>query len=114
MSTFRMLAQTLHGLEEVLRQELLKLGARDIQRHNRAVSFSGDLGFLYKANLCLRTAIRVLVPVGSFGMRSASSPCTPARFALSTACTPTSRTSMPPCSPRWKTARRSTRMPRPS
>lgn len=66
-----MLAQTLHGLEEVLRQELLKLGARDIQRHNRAVSFSGDLGFLYKANLCLRTAIRVLVPVGSFGMRSA-------------------------------------------
>lgn len=71
MSNFRMLAQTLFGLEEVLRQELLKLGARDIQRHNRAVSFSGDLGFLYKANLCLRTAIRVLVPLETFGMRSA-------------------------------------------
>jgi putative N6-adenine-specific DNA methylase len=71
MSTFRMLAQTLFGLEEVLRLELLKLGARDIQRHNRAVSFSGDLGFLYKANLCLRTAIRVLVPLETFDMRSA-------------------------------------------
>ena len=66
-----MLAQTLFGLEEVLRQELLKLGARDIERHNRAVTFTGDLGFLYKANLCLRTAVRVLVPVDSFGMRSA-------------------------------------------
>lgn len=71
MSSFRMLAQTLFGLEEILRLELLKLGARDIQRHNRAVSFSGDLGFLYKANLCLRTAIRVLVPLETFGMRSA-------------------------------------------
>lgn len=71
MSSFRMLAQTLFGLEEVLRLELLKLGARDIQRHNRAVSFSGDLGFLYKANLCLRTAIRVLVPLETFDMRSA-------------------------------------------
>lgn len=71
MSTFRMIAQTQFGLEEVLRNELLKLGARDIQRHNRAVAFSGDLGFLYKANLCLRTAIRVLVPIDNFSVRSA-------------------------------------------
>ncbi len=71
MSNFRMIAQTLFGLEEVLRLELLKLGARDIERHNRAVSFNGDLGFLYKANLCLRTAIRVLVPLETFGMTSA-------------------------------------------
>ncbi|HNU56166.1 MAG TPA: THUMP domain-containing protein, partial [Flavobacteriales bacterium] len=71
MSSFRMIAQTQFGLEEVLRVELLKLGARDIQRHNRAVSFFGDLGFLYKANLCLRTAIRVLVPIADFRVRSA-------------------------------------------
>lgn len=71
MSSFRMIAQTLFGLEDVLRNELVKLGARDIQRHNRAVSFSGDLGFMYKANLCLRTAIRVLVPIETFGLRSA-------------------------------------------
>ncbi|MBK6369535.1 MAG: class I SAM-dependent RNA methyltransferase [Flavobacteriales bacterium] len=69
-SSFRMVAQTLHGLEEVLRVELLKLGARDLERHNRAVSFTGDLGFLYKANLCLRTAIRVLVPLDAFDARS--------------------------------------------
>jgi len=69
-TSFRMIAQTQFGLEEVLRTELLKLGARDLQRHNRAVSFTGDQGFLYKANLCLRTAIRVLVPIETFGMRS--------------------------------------------
>jgi putative N6-adenine-specific DNA methylase len=67
---YRMVAQTLHGLEEVLRTELLKLGARDLERHNRAVSFTGDQGFMYKANLCLRTALRVLVPVDSFELRS--------------------------------------------
>ena len=65
-----MIAQTLFGLEEVLRTELVKLGARDTERHNRAVSFTGDQGFLYKANLCLRTAIRVLVPIGSFDARN--------------------------------------------
>ena len=70
MASFRMIAQTLFGLEEVLRVELLKLGARDIQRHNRAVSFQGDPGFLYKANLCLRTAIRILVPIHDFRLRS--------------------------------------------
>ncbi|HQZ92120.1 MAG TPA: THUMP domain-containing protein, partial [Flavobacteriales bacterium] len=69
-SSFRMVAQTLHGLEEVLRLELLKLGARDLERHNRAVSFTGDLGFMYKANLCLRTALRILVPLETFEARS--------------------------------------------
>lgn len=65
-----MVAQTLHGLEEVLRLELLKLGARDLERHNRAVSFTGDLGFMYKANLCLRTALRILIPLETFIARS--------------------------------------------
>lgn len=64
--SFRMIAQTLFGLEEVLRTELIKLGARETERHNRAVSFVGDLGFLYKVNLSLRTAIRVLVPIAEF------------------------------------------------
>ncbi|MEZ4739781.1 MAG: THUMP domain-containing protein [Flavobacteriales bacterium] len=69
-NSFRMVAQTLHGLEELLRVELLKLGARDIERHNRAVSFTGDLGFMYKANLSLRTALRILIPLDSFDARS--------------------------------------------
>lgn len=63
---FKMIAVTFYGLEDLLAAELLKLGARDISKHNRAVSFVGDLGFMYKANLNLRTAIRVLKPVCSF------------------------------------------------
>jgi putative N6-adenine-specific DNA methylase len=62
---FKMIATTTLGLEEVLASELLKLGAKNIEQHNRAVSFYGDEGFMYKANLCLRTAIRVLKPLTS-------------------------------------------------
>ncbi|MBK6410294.1 MAG: hypothetical protein IPF78_11485 [Flavobacteriales bacterium] len=58
---FRMTAQTMYGLEPVLAEELLRLGAKEVEKHNRAVAFTGDLGFLYKANLCLRTALRVLI-----------------------------------------------------
>jgi putative N6-adenine-specific DNA methylase len=63
---FKMIAKTIFGLEEILSVELQRLGARNIEVHNRAVSFTGDLGFLYKANLCLRTALRVLVPFKTF------------------------------------------------
>lgn len=65
-SDFKMIATTLYGLEEVLAAELLKLGAKNIEPLNRSVSFYGDWGFLYKANLCLRTALRVLVPIKKF------------------------------------------------
>lgn len=63
---FRMLAKTFKGLEEVLAQELIELGANDVQLERRAVSFRGDKALLYRANLCLRTAIRILVPIASF------------------------------------------------
>ena len=61
-----MKATTFHGLEDVLANELLKLGARDIIPFKRGVSFTGDKGFMYKANLCLRTALKILVPIYSF------------------------------------------------
>lgn len=64
--TFSMLAKTFKGLEEVLAQELIELGANDVQIERRAVSFRGDKALLYRANFCLRTAIRILVPVASF------------------------------------------------
>jgi putative N6-adenine-specific DNA methylase len=67
---FRMTAQTMYGLEKVLAEELLRLGAKAVATRNRAVEFSGDLGFLYKANLCLRTALRVLVPITDFPVRN--------------------------------------------
>ena len=60
---FLMLAKTFKGLEEVLARELIELGANDVQIERRAVSFKGDKSLLYRANLCLRTASRVLVPL---------------------------------------------------
>jgi len=65
-----MKATTFFGLEETLASELLKLGAKDIKPFTRGVSFTGDAGFLYKANLCLRTALKVLVPLYSFKARN--------------------------------------------
>lgn len=63
---FEMKATTFFGLEEVLSDELRKLGAKDVEQFKRGVSFTGDLGFLYKANFCLRTALRILVPIYKF------------------------------------------------
>ncbi len=62
----KMIAKTIFGLEELLSQELQRMGAKEVEIHNRAVSFVGDKGFMYKANLCLRTALRVLVPFHTF------------------------------------------------
>ena len=62
-ATFLMLAKTFKGLEEVLAKELIELGANDVQLERRAVSFRGDKALLYRANLCLRTASRILVPI---------------------------------------------------
>ena len=63
---FTMLAKTFKGLEQVLAEELVQLGANNVQVERRAVSFTGDLRMLYTANMCLRTASRVLVPIASF------------------------------------------------
>lgn len=61
-----MVATTLQGLEETLAAELLRLGAQKIEPLKRAVKFHGDLGFIYKANRSLRTALRILVPIHKF------------------------------------------------
>lgn len=66
-----MVAKTFQGLEDVLRDELIALGAEDVEMGRRMVSFKGDNKMLYKANLCLRTALRVLKPIAKF---SASDP----------------------------------------
>ena len=64
------LAKTFYGFEPLLEKELRKLGAKNIQSINRAVSFEGDLGFLYKANLSLRTALRILMPIGRYPVKN--------------------------------------------
>lgn len=63
---FRMIAKTLHSLEEVLARELEELGATNIEIGRRMVSFTGDQALLYRANLRLRTALRVLKPIYTF------------------------------------------------
>ena len=68
---FEMLAKTFKGLEQVLATELVQLGANNVQVERRAVSFTGDKRMLYTANMCLRTASRVLVPILSFKAQKA-------------------------------------------
>lgn len=69
-NNFKMLAKTLFGFESLLAKELRNLGAIDIKEGVRAVTFYGDTGFMYKANLALRTAIKVLKPMHSFNVSS--------------------------------------------
>jgi putative N6-adenine-specific DNA methylase len=65
---FKMLAKTLYGFEELLAQELRQLGASNVETGTRNVTFKGDLGFMYKANLCCRTAIKILKPITVFNI----------------------------------------------
>lgn len=61
-----MIAKTLAGLEDVLEQELIDLGAENVEPGRRMVSFYGDKRLMYKANLHLRTALRILKPIYEF------------------------------------------------
>jgi putative N6-adenine-specific DNA methylase len=63
---FELIAKTFQGLEEVLANELINLGADDVHILRRGVGFTGDLEMMYKANLCCRTALRILKPVLKF------------------------------------------------
>ena len=65
-NNFKMIAKTFFGMEEVLKEELISLGGQNVECGNRLVSFYGDKGFMYKTNLCLRTALRILVPIYTF------------------------------------------------
>lgn len=61
-----MQAKTFYGFEEILAQEIRKLGGADVKVRNRLVEFYGDTGFMYKANYSLRTAIRIMKPILGF------------------------------------------------
>ena len=63
---FELIAKTLEGLEEVLAQELIELGANNVEKGRRMVSFTGDKRMMYLANFSLRTAIRILKPLSHF------------------------------------------------
>ena len=63
-----MVAKTLFGLEQALAAELRALQAKDVKVFNRLVTFKGDMRLLYKANLCCRTAIRILKRIRKFNV----------------------------------------------
>jgi len=60
------IAKTLMGLEDVLAEEIRQLGGRNIRIGRRMVSFEGEKTLLYKANINLRTAVRILKPLLTF------------------------------------------------
>ncbi len=70
MSKFTITAKTLFGLEPILAAELEAIGATDIELLTRAVQYQGDQSLLYKSNLCLRTALRILKPIAVFDVHS--------------------------------------------
>lgn len=51
------------GIEPILADELRRLGAADVVPGRGGVRFAGDRALLYRANLWLRTAVRVLWPI---------------------------------------------------
>lgn len=63
---FTMTAKTLFGLEDILVEELSKLGASNIVKGTRMVQFTGNTTLLYKANIACRTAIKILIPIHHF------------------------------------------------
>lgn len=65
-TNFQMVAKTMAELEDVLADELIQLGAQNVEIGTRMVSFTGDNAMLYKANLHCRTALRILKPIHTF------------------------------------------------
>ena len=66
----KFVAKTLYGLEYVLAEELINIGASDVKTANRAVVFNGDMELLYRVNYCARTALSVLMPIADFRIRT--------------------------------------------
>ena len=68
---FQMIAKTMAELEDVLAEELIELGANNVEIGTRMVSFTGDKALMYKANLHCRTALRILKPIYNFKAETA-------------------------------------------
>ena len=66
MSELDLAFPTLAGLEEVLAAELRELGLTEVQAGRRVVTGKGSRELVYRANLELRTALRVLINIDAF------------------------------------------------
>jgi putative N6-adenine-specific DNA methylase len=58
------------GVEEVLADEVSRLGVSEVTLEKGGVRFKGDMATCYRANLWLRTAQRVLMPIAGFSCES--------------------------------------------
>lgn len=67
---FGMIAKTLFGFEDILADELRTLGAREIKKGNRLVSFIGDKALMYRVNYYSRLSLKVLKPLLEFDART--------------------------------------------
>jgi putative N6-adenine-specific DNA methylase len=65
-SHFPLIAKTSFGFEDILTEELNAIGASNIVKLTRAVSFNGNNEVLYKVNLWSRVGLRVLKPIKKF------------------------------------------------
>jgi len=66
----KIVAKTSFGLEDVLIEELKALGVTKYEKGVRAVTFYGNKELLYKANIWLRTANRLLMPFREFTIKN--------------------------------------------
>lgn len=66
MTSHQLFATAPRGLENLLCDELLALGAADAREQRGGVAFSGNLALAYRACLWSRVANRVLLPLAEF------------------------------------------------
>lgn len=57
------------GLEDALEKEIIEIGGTNLSKRKSAISFMGDKNLIYKANLALRTALRVVIPILRFSAK---------------------------------------------
>ena len=70
VETFKMIAKTFEGLEDVLGRELMRMGAEDVNTEPSTVTFTGDKYLLYEANYELRTALKIYKEILNFSFET--------------------------------------------
>lgn len=67
-NNFKMIVKIFFGFEDLLVKELQELGVLLIEKGICNVFFEGDIGFMYKVNLCCRIVIKILKLIDYFNV----------------------------------------------
>ena len=70
MNKFEITASCTFGMESILKREIIKLGYEIKKSSDGAVTILGDINDVYRLNLWLRTANRVLIHIATFPANS--------------------------------------------